>query len=134
MKDLEKFNRVVRLGGCGITGTNGKNLGRNCLKSLINLIETFTFSLLRFLLGMVKNTPFWESRWINGRSPRELAPKLYKSTEYKYRNVHTELKNNNWIRSFGNIQSSSLLEEFTLMFMDLSSMQLRQQKYVIKWR
>jgi hypothetical protein len=92
------------------------------------------FFSIEIFVGDRKNTPFWESKWINGRSPRELAPKLYKSTEYKYRNVHTELKNNNWIRSFGNIQSSSLLEEFTLMFMDLSSMQLRQQKYVIKWR
>jgi hypothetical protein len=49
------------------------------------------------MVGGGKNTPFWESRWINGTSAKEIAPILFKLSRYKYRNVHTELRNSNWI-------------------------------------
>jgi hypothetical protein len=38
------------------------------------------------------------------------------------------MKNLNWIKSLGEIQSSFLIEEFTLLFMALSSIELSHQK------
>jgi hypothetical protein len=86
------------------------------------------------IVGDGKNTPFGESRWLNGASPKELAPNLYQVTRFKNRNIHAELRNCNWIRSLGPIQSTNLLEEFTLLFMVLSSVELSQEKDIVKWR
>jgi hypothetical protein len=83
-------------------------------------------------VGDGKITPFWESRWLNGVSAKELTPNLYRITKFKHRCVHDELNNSNWIRSLGDIQSPSLLEEFTLMFMALSSVELTRHKDVIQ--
>jgi hypothetical protein len=66
--------------------------------------------------------------------PKELAPNLYRVTRYKMRSVCTELHNNNWIRSLNDMESSVLIEEFTLLFMALSSTQLSNQKDTIHWR
>jgi hypothetical protein len=79
-------------------------------------------------IGDGKLTPFLDSRWLNGVSPKELTPNLYKSAKFKHRIVHTEMRKLNWIKSLGEIRSSSLIEEFTLLFMALSSIELSQQK------
>jgi hypothetical protein len=44
---------------------------------------------------MGKHTPFWESKWLNGRAPKELAPHLYKIARFKTRSVQTKLHNDN---------------------------------------
>jgi hypothetical protein len=55
-----------------------------------------------------------------GSTPRDLAPSLYEVARFKRRNVHVELKNNNWIRNFQQISTPTQLEEFTLLFMALA--------------
>jgi hypothetical protein len=42
-------------------------------------------------VGDGKNTPFWEARWIDGSTPKELAPNLFKLARFKKRNMHTKL-------------------------------------------
>jgi hypothetical protein len=32
-------------------------------------------------------TPFWDARWLNGVSLKELAPNLYKQARFKFRTV-----------------------------------------------
>jgi hypothetical protein len=85
-------------------------------------------------IGDAKNTPFWEGRWLNGASPRELAPNLYKAARFKARTVHSELTNQNWIRNLSGIDIASLLEEFTLLYMTLSLVQLSDHKDLIHWK
>jgi hypothetical protein len=42
-------------------------------------------------VGDGENTPFWEARWIDGVSPKEMAPSLFKVVRYKNRSVNKEL-------------------------------------------
>jgi hypothetical protein len=49
--------------------------------------------------GDGKNTPFWESRLLNGLSPKDLAPTLFGLTRFKQRTISTELHNLNWLRN-----------------------------------
>jgi hypothetical protein len=67
-----------------------------------------------------KNTPFWEAKWLNDSAPKYLAPNLYKVAKFKHRTVHTELRNQNWIKNLKHIDNPDLLEEFTLLFMTLT--------------
>jgi hypothetical protein len=64
---------------------------------------------------------------VAGVSPKDLAPSLFSSARFKTRSIHTELRNCNWIKSLADINSSSQIEEFTLLFMALSSITLTDQ-------
>jgi hypothetical protein len=73
-------------------------------------------------------------RWLNGSSPRLLAPGLYKQARYKKKSVSTELHNENWIKNFGNIQCPTLLEEFVQLYLAVSTVTLSDPKDVITWK
>jgi hypothetical protein len=45
-----------------------------------------------------------------------------------------ELYNLNWIRNLKDINSTALLEEFLLLFMALSDVELSEQQDSIKWK
>jgi hypothetical protein len=75
-----------------------------------------------------------EEAELDGSSPKELAPNLYLRARFKYRIVFTKLKKLNWIRNIRDISSPSLLEEFILLFMALSQVELTLEKDRIKWR
>jgi hypothetical protein len=66
-------------------------------------------------------TPFWEAKWLDGAAPKYLAPNIYQFAHFKSRSVHDELRSSNWIKNLGNIDSTPLIEEFTLLFMALAS-------------
>jgi hypothetical protein len=53
---------------------------------------------------------------------------------FKKRSVHTELTNCNWIKNLQDIQTTTQLEEFTMLFMALSTVTLNDQDDTISWR
>jgi hypothetical protein len=85
-------------------------------------------------VGNDKLTLFWEARWINGVSPKELAPKMYKQARYKHRSMHHELQHFNWIKNLTSIDSEELLNEFLLLFHTLADRQLTEDRDVIAWK
>lgn len=92
------------------------------------------FASTEIMVGNGKNTPFWEAKWVNGAAPRDLAPNLYKREKYKYRTVHKEIQNFNWIRNLHNIDSQTLMEEYVLLFSALATVTLTQEEDQISWR
>jgi hypothetical protein len=48
--------------------------------------------------------------------------------------VQKELKNKNWIKNLGNINSQSLLDEYVALFQCLQSVQLSEDEDEIQWR
>lgn len=79
------------------------------------------------------NTPFWEANWLNGMSPKNLAPNLYECARFKFRTVHKELRNNNWITGLRDLNSQTLLDEFALLYTALSTVELNSSKDHIHW-
>jgi hypothetical protein len=41
------------------------------------------FSSTHVQIGDGRNTLFWEARWLNGSSPKDLAPGLYNQARFK---------------------------------------------------
>jgi hypothetical protein len=91
------------------------------------------FSSTKISAGDGRNTPFWEARWLDGVAPKDLAPNLFNLAHFKTRSVHDELRNNNWISNLQNINSTSLMEEFILLFMALELVVLNDHKDEISW-
>jgi hypothetical protein len=92
----------------------------------------FASSVMR--VGDGRNTPFWESLWLNGVSPKELAPNLFNQARFKQRTVHKELQQFNWITNIQSIGTEDLLDEFILLFTLLSEVQLSEEKDTIIWK
>jgi hypothetical protein len=89
------------------------------------------FSYTIIIVGNGNDTPFWDAKWPNGFSPKDLAPNLFKVATYKKRSMKIESHDSNWIRNLTNINTTCMLEEFTLLFMALASVQLSEQRDVI---
>jgi hypothetical protein len=64
----------------------------------------------------------------------KIAPNLFKQARFKKRMVATELQDNNWIKNLGEINSTSALEEYILLYSALSTMALTDQRDQIIWR
>jgi hypothetical protein len=75
-------------------------------------------------VGNGKNTPFWESMWLEGQAPKDLAPNLYNIAKFKHIILHTKLHYLNWIRNLQEINTVVQFKEFTILFMALSSIEL----------
>jgi hypothetical protein len=67
-------------------------------------------------------------------SPKELAPNLFLVPRMKRRTIYKELQNLNWIRNVRDISSIALLEEFILLFMALSYVELSDHQDNIRWK
>jgi hypothetical protein len=78
-------------------------------------------------------SPFWEARWFNGTPPKEIAPNMYNMARCK-RSVDTELQQAKWIKNLRSITSRTLLQEYILLYMALSIVQLTNQPDGIIWR
>jgi hypothetical protein len=64
-----------------------------------------------------------------------MAPHLYTHARCKFRIVHTELRNLNWIKNLKKVNTQTLLDEFILLFTTLNDIQLIDEKDAIfsKW-
>jgi hypothetical protein len=67
-------------------------------------------------------------------APKDIAPSLFKSAKFKKRPISHELHNNNWIRNIGEISSPGSLEEYVMLFLAISAINLLDQPDQIRWR
>jgi hypothetical protein len=92
IKDLDKFRRALRLRWLW----HNWNLIDPPWKILLKLQDKmdrglfFPSTVIR--VSDRRNTLFWESCWMNGVSPKELAPNLYNQARFKQRTMHKELQ------------------------------------------
>jgi len=95
---LGKFSRALRLRWlwkqCKTEGGQWLHSEAPCTtkdKQLFAAATTIT-------VGNGDKISFWESAWIQGRRPRDMAPAVYNISTRKNRNLREALENNNWVR------------------------------------
>jgi hypothetical protein len=59
---------------------------------------------------------FWESSWLDGRAPRDIAPDLYKLAWRKNRSVADDLQDDNWTRGVWRMTSADQIAQFILLW------------------
>jgi hypothetical protein len=134
IKDLEKFSKALRLRWLWYNWDQVDMPWKHLLRVSDHTDRQLFFSSTIISLGNGQDTPFWEAKWLNGMAPKELAPNLFEVARYKKRSVKTEMQGANWIRNLTDVTTSAQLEEFTLLFMAISSVQLSDQKDKIVWK
>jgi hypothetical protein len=98
IKDLERFGRALRLRWLRYCWDDYGISWKNLLKYQDKTDRTLLFASTMISVGNGK-TPHSGAKWLNGAAPRELAVNLYQQAHYRYRIVHQELQNLNWIEN-----------------------------------
>jgi hypothetical protein len=58
----------------------------------------YFYAATTIALGNGRKTPFWEAPWLDGRIPKDIAPKIYECCARKNRTVSQAIHENAWIR------------------------------------
>lgn len=87
IKDLEKHNRALRLRWLWYKWDAQERPWKKLLNSKDKVERLLFFSSTEFTVGSGNTTPFWDAFWLNGTSPRILAPNLYEQARYKFRTI-----------------------------------------------
>jgi hypothetical protein len=124
IKNLEVFNRALRLRWLWHQWDEKDKPWKHLIKVTDRKDRQLFFQSTVIHIGNGKNTPFWEAKWLQGVAPKELAPSLYKVARFKHGTIYIELKNSNWIRNLKEIIIVDQLEEFTMLFMIITSQTL----------
>lgn len=134
IKDLDKFGRALRLRWMWHMWDYTDKPWKKLLKFQDTTDRQLFFASAYVDIGDGKNTPFWEAKWINGASPKELAPTLYNLARYKFRTVHKKLHNRNWIKNLTDIESEEAIQEYVLLHSLLQQITLSNEKDKIYWK
>lgn len=134
IKDLDKFGRALRLRWLWYGWDQKERPWKNLLKHHDQTDRDLFFASTVVTIGNGKNTPFWEAAWLNGVTPKNLAPNLYSLARCKHRTVKKELTNLNWIRNLGDLHSQTLLDEFAMLYTALSDVVLTNEDDQIVWK
>jgi hypothetical protein len=85
-------------------------------------------------VGNGNRAKFWESAWLHGKAPRDLAPNLYKLAWRKNKSVSEDLMNDNWTRGLWRLSTATELAEMEAPMIQLSEVQLTDREDEITWR
>jgi len=125
---LKKFARALRLGWLWRVWNldnkpwTGEEIPCNDTDQLLFAAAT------TITIGDGRKTKFWDSAWMQGRRPRDVAPSLFEISKRKNRTLHEALHANTWIRDI-DLQHPSFsarhLAEFVQVWTETRQIHLR---------
>jgi hypothetical protein len=132
--DLERFSRALRLRWLWFQWTepNRPWVGTDPPCDEIDK-QLFRVSTI-VTLGDGRQAKFWESSWLDGRAPRDLASNLYRLAWRKNNTVAVDLQNQNWTRGLWRMGTAEEMAEFVMLWGKLQEVHLVDRPDEIKWR
>jgi hypothetical protein len=85
-------------------------------------------------IGNGLKAEFWNSSWLQGTAPRDLAPNLYKLAWRKHRKVFEEVTNANWTRGLWRMSTVTEMVEFVELWDRVQQVQFTDNQYQMFWR
>ena len=87
---------------------------------------SFFYASTTITIGNGAKTPFWDSPWLLGRKPKDIAPLIYKASKRKNWKVREALSHNAWILKIKppTIISAELITQFFTLWALLHEVQL----------
>jgi hypothetical protein len=85
-------------------------------------------------IGDGRKASFWKSPWLDGITPRDMAPNLFKLAWCKKNYVADDLHNQRWTRGLWRMNTVDKMAEFMLLWDKLQSAELTETQDTIVWR
>lgn len=61
-----------------------------------------------------KKALFWQSSWLDGQAPRDLAPNLYKLAWQNNNTIEEDMQNQNWTRGLRKLTTVEQMDELII--------------------
>jgi hypothetical protein len=86
-------------------------------------------------IGDGKTARFWTSSWVEGMTPKNLAPTLFLKSRRKKLSVHKALQDNRWIAHILPLQTAQEIKEYVMLWEKVNDIQLVEDREdEIRWR
>ena len=85
-------------------------------------------------IGDGRKALFWDSPWLDGHAPRDVAPNLYKLAWRKKLTVREEVENQTWTRGLWRMTTATEMAEFVLMWEQVQAVQFSVVQDEIRWK
>ncbi|KAI4967768.1 hypothetical protein ZWY2020_014982 [Hordeum vulgare] len=122
--DLDKFGRALHLRWPWIKWTiPNRPLAGSDLPCNEKDMAVF-WAATTITLGNGSKASFWFDRWLDGSSPKDIAPSIFLLARRKRGLVMNELQGNRWIRSLRNITTTLQIREYITLWSLLQDIQL----------
>jgi hypothetical protein len=131
--DLNKFNQALRVRWRWFDWKD-PNKPWALMRIALNRIEETLFrACTSITLGNGESTKFWHDRWINGQSPKDLAPSLYRLTRRKNISVAKGCTGRQWLTGLHQISSSDEVNQLVSLRSLINQVHLTEQQDSIQW-
>ncbi|KAF8730242.1 hypothetical protein HU200_017220 [Digitaria exilis] len=85
------------------------------------------------VLGDGRRVSFWHDRWLQGKSPKEIAPNIYRLAWRKNERVATTLANGHWKRGLRRMNTTEQINEYVELWGLIRDVRLGTQPDDIQW-
>jgi len=132
--DLDRFSRALRLRWLWFEWKDpdrpwvGGNLPVNEVDRQLFRASTIV------TVGNGKTAKFWEASWLQGKAPRDIAPRLYKLAWRKHLTVKEQIENQSWTRGLWRMSSVEEMADFVALWDLIQELQLTMEEDQISWR
>jgi hypothetical protein len=133
--ELERFSRALRLRWLWLQWKHKERawnqLDLPCDERDRDLFASSTV----VTIGDGKTANFWSSSWLDGRTPKSLAPNLFKKASRKKLTVYKALKDKKWVSHIWPVQTSQEIIEFVELWEQIYYVQLNEDNEdSIRWK
>jgi hypothetical protein len=133
--DLDRFARGLRLRWMWLRWKSKDRPWTAMILPCDKIDEDLFNASTTVTVGNGKIAEFWNSSWIQGQAPRNIAPSLFKKAKRKNITVAKALTNNTWIRLCSPFSGEGEFSEFVSLWQAIGSMQeLNGTEDNISWR
>jgi hypothetical protein len=132
--DLEMFSRALRLRWLWYKWVEVDRpwVGGNIP---VNEVDRQLFrACTRVQLGNGATAQFWESTWLDGKAPRDIAPLLYKLAWRKKLKAREQLENQSWTRGLWRMSTVEEMAEFVMLWDLVQGVHFSDEEDKIVWK
>ncbi|CAN6334617.1 unnamed protein product, partial [Urochloa humidicola] len=132
--DLGFFSRALRLRWLWYQWTEPERPWVGAEVSCNDIDKALFRASTRVTVGNGARARFWESSWLDGQAPRDIAPHLYKLAWCKNNSVQEDLQEERWTRGLWRMSTSEEIAEYAILWWKLWGFQLNDQEDSISWK
>lgn len=132
--DLEMFSRALRLRWLWFQWTESDRPWVGGAIPVNEVDKQLFRACTRVQLGNGNTAQFWESCWLDGRAPRDIAPLLYRLAWRKNLKVSDQLVNQCWTRGLWRMSTVEEMAQFVLLWDLVHGVVLNGEEDRIIWK
>ncbi|CAM0901775.1 unnamed protein product [Alopecurus aequalis] len=133
IKDLKAFNRALRLRWLWIIWGDEERPWDGTEVPCDTIDRDLFAACTQVSLGNGNRCRFWTDSWIDGKSPKSLAPSLFRLARRKQLSVKDALANGRWMKGLCRMESAEQMDQFFYLWSKAKSVTLSTEPDAIKW-